>query len=65
MLDEKNKNLEFSQIIPEGMLLGDFLETNPHILKGEEAFYLFETYGLPIEMIIELSQESGMKVDVE
>jgi alanyl-tRNA synthetase len=35
------------------------------IIPGKEAFLLFQSYGFPIEMTIELAQEKGLKVDEE
>lgn len=34
-------------------------------ISGKTAFNLFETYGFPIEMTIELAKEAGFKVDME
>lgn len=35
------------------------------IISGKEAFLLFQSYGFPIEMTQELSEEKGLKVDLE
>jgi len=35
------------------------------ILRGEEVFYLYETYGFPLELIDEISKEKGFTVDRE
>ena len=32
-------------------------------MPGEKAFYLYETYGFPIEMTVELASEQGLEVD--
>lgn len=34
-------------------------------ISGEEGFYLYQTYGFPVEMIIEIAQEKKLFVDVE
>ncbi len=34
-------------------------------LSGKVAFNLYETYGFPLEMTVELAEEKGMSVDVE
>ena len=34
-------------------------------ISGEEAFNLYQSFGFPIEMIIELVQEKGLLVDIE
>lgn len=35
------------------------------IIAGPKAFKLYDTYGFPIEMTVELATEKGLKVDVE
>jgi alanyl-tRNA synthetase len=35
------------------------------IITGREAFLLFQSYGFPIEMTVELANEKGAKVDLE
>lgn len=35
------------------------------VITGKEAFDLYQTYGLPIEMIIELAQEKRLIIDIE
>ncbi|MCT4616961.1 MAG: alanine--tRNA ligase [Candidatus Gracilibacteria bacterium] len=35
------------------------------IIAGPKAFKLYDTYGFPIEMTVELAEEKGLKVDVE
>jgi alanyl-tRNA synthetase len=34
-------------------------------ISGQDAFYLFQTYGFPIELTVELAREKGVKVDTE
>ncbi len=47
---------EFEKVC--GYLVGD-------TLSGKLAFKLYDTYGFPIEMTIELAKEKGLKVNVE
>ena len=35
------------------------------IIAGSKAFKLYDTYGFPLEMTIELAEEKGLKVDIE
>lgn len=36
-----------------------------NILSGEVAFKLYDTYGFPIELTIEIAQEKGINVDID
>jgi len=63
--NEKNK---FAKTLEKGLketmrLLGT-LNTGEQ-LPGDKAFRLFDTYGFPIEMTIELAAEKGIEVDAE
>ena len=35
------------------------------VIDGESAFHLYDTYGFPVEMTLELAKESGLTVDME
>jgi alanyl-tRNA synthetase len=43
--------------------LASLLESGPGTIAGEEAFRLHDTYGLPIEMTVEMARERGVAVD--
>ncbi len=45
-------------------LLKLFIEDQSE-LSGEKAFMLYDTYGFPIELTVEISEELGVKVDLE
>lgn len=46
-------------------LLEDLLVNNKNnIISGEDAFKLYDTFGFPLELTIEIAQESGAKVDI-
>jgi alanyl-tRNA synthetase len=44
-----------------------FEETNERVteITGKQAFKLYESYGFPLEMTVELAQENGLTVEVE
>ena len=65
LLKEYNK---FSKTLKDGEKL--FYKTIKHmdgskVLSGMDAFKLFDTFGFPIEMTIELAKENDLEVDVE
>ncbi len=35
------------------------------VVSGKKAFYLYETYGFPLELTIEMAQEKGFEVDIK
>ncbi len=57
----------FERTLENGMKefekLCKYLQTN--IIAGKSAFRLYDTYGFPLEMTIELAKERGFEVDVE
>ncbi|MBU1446102.1 alanine--tRNA ligase [Patescibacteria group bacterium] len=55
-LDQGEK--EFEKILPH------LLSNNQKILSGRLAFKLYDTYGFPIEMTVELAKENGLEVDM-
>jgi alanyl-tRNA synthetase len=45
-------------------LLTEMISKNTNgVLSGEEAFKLYDTYGFPIELTLEIVEESGLQVD--
>ena len=46
-------------------MLFDALEQHPDRLSGEVAFKLYDTYGFPFELTLEIAQERGVRVDKE
>lgn len=60
---EKNK---FTRTLEKG--LKEFKKVIAHttdVISGEVAFHLYDTYGFPIELTIELANEKGLRVDEE
>jgi len=37
----------------------------PHVLTGEKAFKLYDTYGLPVDFITDVLRDQGLRLDVE
>jgi alanyl-tRNA synthetase len=45
-------------------LLEDLMQTKDDI-SGEDAFKLYDTFGFPLELTVEIAEENGKKVDTE
>ncbi|AOX43934.1 alanyl-tRNA synthetase [Spiroplasma sp. NBRC 100390] len=60
VLDEENK---FLKTLEQGNKLFNEVKTKYGIISKEHAFRLFESYGFPIELIVEEAHEAGIKVD--
>ena len=59
----KNEKIKFERTLGKG--LKEFEKVSNTDLDGKTAFRLFDTYGFPIELTVELAEEKGLKVDVE
>ncbi|XP_031283461.1 alanine--tRNA ligase, chloroplastic/mitochondrial [Pistacia vera] len=65
----KREELRFVQTLERGeKLLDEMLracknENNP-VLTGKDAFLLYDTYGFPVEITIEVADEHGISVDM-
>jgi len=60
----------FDKTLSEGLrhfekLIQEKLQEGEKTIKGEEAFFLYETYGFPLEMIQEICQEKNFELDRE
>ncbi|MDO4938790.1 MAG: alanine--tRNA ligase [Lachnospiraceae bacterium] len=61
---------KFSQTINQGLEILDEIEKdmtagNKQTLTGENAFKLYDTYGFPIDLTVEILEEKGFKVDLD
>ena len=63
----KNEKIKFNRTLEKG--LREFEKITSNITDGklnkDLAFKLYDTYGFPIELTVELSTEKGINVDVE
>ena len=60
----------FAETIDQGLsILGDYMEETKKAgkteLSGEDAFRLYDTYGFPLDLTIDIAGENGMSVDKE
>lgn len=69
ILSELNKEIDrFLGTLENGMkefkkILEDNKRLNKDVIDGEAAFRLYDTFGFPIELTVEMAGEEGMKVD--
>ncbi len=59
----KNEKIKFNRTLEKG--LREFMRVAGSDIDGVTAFHLFDTYGFPIELTIELAEERNIKVDVD
>ena len=60
----------FTETLDQGMeilggLLMDLRGAGRSTLSGEDAFRLYDTYGFPVDLTLEIAQEQGLSVDRE
>ena len=60
----------FARTIDGGMrifseMLAQYKENNESVFSGADAFKLYDTYGFPIDLTVEMAREEGMEVDLE
>lgn len=66
MEEEENS---FNRTLVQGRELFDAVvekqkKSNRHLIPGEDAFRLWDTFGFPLELTTELAESKGLKVDV-
>ena len=61
----KQEKTRFSKTLEKGLKQFDKEIINNKNIDGETAFHLFDTFGFPLELTIELANEKGLTVDVD
>ena len=61
----KTEKEKFNRTLEKGLKEFEKVTKDNHDIDGEVAFHLYDTYGFPIELTIELANERGLKVDEE
>ncbi|MBQ3021196.1 MAG: alanine--tRNA ligase [Bacilli bacterium] len=63
----KNEKIKFNRTLEKGLKEFEKMisNINDNKLNKDDAFKLYDTYGFPIELTIELSKERNIEVDVE
>ncbi len=71
ILSELTKEIErFESTLENGMkefkkILEESAASGKKTIDGKSAFYLYDTFGFPIELTVELAEEEGLTVDEE
>ncbi|MCR5846895.1 MAG: alanine--tRNA ligase [Lachnospiraceae bacterium] len=71
ILTELGKEIErFESTLENGMkefrkIFDNASKEGKKSIEGKEAFYLYDTFGFPIELTVELAEEEGLTVDEE
>ncbi len=69
VLDELKKEIDrFESTLENGLkeftkILNAKKEENAGAIDGQSAFYLYDTFGFPLELTVELAKEEGISVD--
>ena len=58
----ENEKIKFNRTLEKG--LREFEKVSSKDIDGKTAFHLFDTYGFPIELTLELAKEINLNVDV-
>ncbi|MBF0317588.1 MAG: alanine--tRNA ligase [Nitrospirae bacterium] len=64
----KNEEERFFRTLQKGTeiiddLISSLRASNQNVIPGEEVFRLYDTYGFPLELSVEIARENGMTVD--
>lgn len=62
----EKEETHFRETLATGLrYFNKIIQTAKQKISGKDAFLLYQSYGFPIEMTIELAKEKGLKVDIE
>ncbi len=61
----KSEEERFNKTLDRGYKLLEELLADKKIISGEDAFKLYDTFGFPLELTVEIAQEQGVEVDTE
>ena len=60
-----NEEASFNKTIDQGLSMLEALTKNGSTLSGEDAFKLYDTYGFPIDLTVDILAEKNMTVDTD
>jgi len=59
----KSEEERFLETLEKGLLHFEAIHSKNQTISGNEAFELYDTYGFPLELTVEIASERGAKVD--
>ena len=60
-----NEKIKFNRTLEKGLKEFEKATRNNNNIDGTTAFHLFDTYGFPLELTIELAKEQNLTVDID
>ena len=62
----KIEEIRFRETLERGeKLLGEIISSGQKLISGFKAFELYDTYGFPLELTVEIAEENSISVDVK
>ncbi|MGC8704322.1 MAG: alanine--tRNA ligase [Athalassotoga sp.] len=61
----KNEEERFLKTLDQGLAMVERIISTSKKISGEEAFKLYDTYGMPLDILLDISNEKNVQVDVE
>ena len=61
----RNEKVKFGHTLEKGLREFEKVTKDGQNIDGKTAFHLFDTYGFPLELTIELAKERNLQVDVD
>jgi alanyl-tRNA synthetase len=63
--DPNATNKQLSEWFGREIVDTDLGEMKPHVFTGEDAFHLYETFGLPLDFMVDAARDAGIEFDME
>ncbi len=60
-----NEEASFNKTVDQGLSMLNDLTANNGVISGDDAFKLYDTYGFPLDLTIDILAEKGLTVDEE
>ncbi len=61
----KNEEERFFNTLDQGLALIDKIASQSSKISSQEAFKLYDTYGIPLDITVEIAKEKGIEVEVD